>query len=306
MKKISIVVPCYNEEETIELFYQEIDKVFHDMAYDLEVIFVNDGSKDNTLAIMKRIAHRDNRFNYIEFSRNFGKEACMLAGLEHITGDYVAVMDADLQDPPSLLPKMVKLLEDENQDLDIIGTRRVTRRGEPPIRSFFARCFYKLINKMSNVEMVDGARDFRLMKRKVVDAILELKEVNRYSKGIFSFVGFHTKWLEYENIERVAGTTKWSFKKLFIYAIEGIVSFTTVPLLIPLYLGIFMFLAFLITLIIVLVKDLGIIYHILWILFLLTSIILCSLGITSLYLSKTYLEIKNRPVYIIRSTNMRR
>ena len=218
MKKLSIVVPCYNEEESIPFFYKEVTNVISNLKIKLEIIAVNDGSKDNTLDLIKNIAKEDNNFKYISFSRNFGKEAAIWAGLNMATGDYVTIMDADLQDPPSLLPEMISLIEKDGYD--IVGTRRVTRKGEPPIRSFFARCFYKIINKMSKVEMVDGARDFRLMTRKVVNSVLSLKEYNRYSKGLFSFVGFKTKWLEYENIERVAGETKWSFWKLFIYAIE--------------------------------------------------------------------------------------
>lgn len=220
MEKISVIVSCYNEEEALPLFYEEIVKVAKKMnkKVDFEFLFVNDGSKDKTLEILRSLAKKDKRVRYISFSRNFGKEAAMYAGLENSTGDYVTLMDADLQDPPALLPEMFDLIK--NDGYDSVGTRRVTRKGEPPIRSFFARCFYKIINKMSKVEMVDGARDYRLMTRQVVDSIISLKEYNRYSKGLFSFVGFETKWLEYENVERVAGETKWSFWKLFKYAIE--------------------------------------------------------------------------------------
>ena len=206
------------------------------MKNDFEFIFVNDGSKDKTIDIVKELSKKDKRVKYVHFSRNFGKEAAMLAGLELSSGDYITIMDADLQDPPSLLPEMVRSIEEEGYDC--IGTRRVTRKGEPPIRSFFARMFYKIINKMSDIEMVDGARDYRLMKRQVVDAIISLKEYNRYSKGLFSFVGFNTKWIEYENVERVAGETKWSFWKLFRYAIEGITAFSTTPLIFASVLGI--------------------------------------------------------------------
>ena len=216
MKKITIIVPCYNEEPTIPYFYEEINKITKEIKYNFEFIFVNDGSKDNTINVIKEYAKKDKRVKYINFSRNFGKEAAMYAGLETSTGDYIAIMDADLQDPPSLLPQMLEILEDKNSDFDSVGTRRVTRKGEPPIRSFFARMFYKIINKLSKIEMVDGARDYRLMTRQMVNSILELKEYNRYSKGLFQFVGYKTKWLEYENIERVAGITKWSFWKLFI------------------------------------------------------------------------------------------
>ena len=239
MEKISVVVSCYNEEKALPLFYEEMERVrkqdFDGIA-EFEYIFVNDGSKDKTLEIMKSLRAKDSKVRYVSFSRNFGKEAAMLAGLEAATGDYVTLMDADLQDPPTLLKQMYDAII--NEGYDAVGTRRVTRKGEPPIRSFFARMFYKIINKMSDIEMVDGARDYRLMKRQVVDAIISLKEYNRYSKGLFSFVGFDTKWLEYENVERVAGETKWSFWKLFKYALEGITAFSTTPLILSSILGI--------------------------------------------------------------------
>ena len=304
MKLLSVVVSCYNEEEAIPLFYKEIDKVsktFKNMNF--EFIFVNDGSSDNTLKVMKDLNKKDKRVRYISFSRNFGKEAAMLAGLEASKGDYVTLMDADLQDPPHLLKEMYNYIEKEGYDS--VGTRRVTRKGEPKIRSFFARMFYKIINKMSKIEMVDGARDYRLMTRKVVDAILSLQEYNRYSKGLFSFVGFKTKWLEYENIERVAGETKWSFWKLFKYAIEGIVAFSTVPLTIAAFMGIlFCFVAFLL-IIFIIVKTL--VYgdptsgwpSLVCIIFFVSGIQLFCLGIIGQYLSKTYLETKKRPIYII-------
>ncbi len=253
MKKISIIVPCYNEEQAIPFFYDEITKIAESLKEDFEFIFVNDGSVDKTIDIIKEYAKKDKRVKYINFSRNFGKEAAMYAGLELSIGDYVAIMDADLQDPPSLLPEMIAILEDENSDYDAVGTRRVTRKGEPPIRSFFARCYYKLINKISKTEIVDGARDFRLMTRQMVDSILELKEYNRYSKGIFSWVGYDTKWLEYENRERVAGETKWSFWNLFIYALEGITAFSTLPLMFSAILG-FVFCIISFILIIVILK----------------------------------------------------
>ena len=303
MKKISIVVPCYNEEESIPLFYKEVKKVFSEREEKLEIIFVNDGSRDKSLEVMKNLASEDKCVKYIGFSRNFGKEACMYAGLENSTGDYITIMDADLQDPPKLLPEMIRLIEEE--DYDIVGTRRVTRKGEPPIRSFFARIFYKLINKMSNVEMVDGARDYRLMRKVVVDNILRLGEVNRYSKGLFSFVGFKTKWLEYENIERVAGETKWSFWKLFKYAIEGIVAFTTVPLVLSIVFGILFLIAALVFFILALCSDFyGTIYHIIWVILFSSGIILMVLGVVGEYLAKTYLEVKKRPIYIVRDTNI--
>ena len=311
MKKISIIIPCYNEEEAIPFFYKEIDKISKTIKYNFEFIFVNDGSKDNTIGIIKNYSKKDKRVKYIHFSRNFGKEAAMYAGMEYSTGDYVAIMDADLQDPPALLPEMLNILEDENNDYDCVGTRRVTRIGEPPIRSFFARMFYKIINKLSKIEMVDGARDYRLMSRQMVNSILELKEYNRYSKGLFQFVGFNTKWLEYENIERVAGVTKWSFWRLFIYALEGIIAFSTAPLAISSIAGIlFCLIAFLI-IIFIIVKTL--IFgdptsgwpSLVCIIFFVSGIQLFCIGIIGQYLSKTYLETKNRPIYIVKDTNIK-
>ena len=308
MKKLSIVVPCYNEEEAIPYFYEEINKVSKEMKNDFEFIFVNDGSKDKTIDIVKDLSKKDKRVKYIHFSRNFGKEAAMLAGLELSSGDYVTIMDADLQDPPSLLPEMVRLIEEE--DYDCVGTRRVTRKGEPPIRSFFARMFYKIINKMSKVEMVDGARDFRLMTRQMVNSILELKEYNRYSKGLFSFVGYNTKWLEYENVERVAGETKWSFWKLFAYAIEGIVAFTTTPLTIAAFMGMLFCLVSFIMIIVIIVKTLCFGDPVsgwpsmAYIIFFVSGVQLFCIGIIGEYLSKTYLETKKRPIYIVKETNI--
>lgn len=308
MKKIDLVVPCFNEEESIPLFYDEIKKIRNKMYVLIEIIFVNDGSSDKTLNIIKKIVKEDKLVKYISFSRNFGKEAAMLAGLEASTGNYVTIMDVDLQDPPELLPEMVRLIEEEGYD--VVGTRRVTRKGEPVIRSFFARCFYKLINNMSKVEMVDGARDYRLMKRQVVNSILKLKEYNRYSKGLFSYVGFKTKWLEYENVQRVAGETKWSFWKLFIYAIEGIVAFTTVPLTIAAIIGIIFCLIAFIMIIIIIIKTIvlgdpttG------WpsmacIIFLVSGVQLLCIGVIGEYLSKMYLEVKKRPIYIIKESNL--
>lgn len=306
---VSIIVSCYNEEKSLPLFYKEINKVFETLPkVKLELILVNDGSKDKTLEEMKKLREEDDRVRFISFSRNFGKEAAMYAGLEAATGDYVALMDADLQDPPSLLPKMLELLNDSSLDYDCIATRRVSRTGEPPIRSFFARKFYKIINKMSDVELVDGARDYRLMKRKMVDAILELKEYNRFSKGLFGFVGFNTKWLEYENIERVAGETKWSFWKLFKYAIEGIVAFTTAPLTIAALLGIIFCIIAFIMILVIIAKTL--IFgdpttgwpSTICIVFLVSGVQLFCLGIIGEYLSKTYLETKKRPIYIVKET----
>jgi glycosyltransferase involved in cell wall biosynthesis len=309
MEKISVVVSCYNEEESLPLFYEEMEKVrkkdFEE--FEFEYIFVDDGSKDKTLGIIKILAEKDSKVKYISFSRNFGKEAAMLAGLEHATGDYITLMDADLQDPPALLRKMYDVLK--NEEYDQVGTRRVTRKGEPPIRSFFARMFYKLINKMSNVEMVDGARDYRLMKRQVVDSIISMKEYNRFSKGLFSFVGYKTKWIEYENVERVAGETKWSFWKLFKYALEGITAFSTMPLVISSVIGIVFCLVAFLLIIAIIIKTLVLgdptsgWPSMICVIFLVSGVQLFSLGIIGQYLSKTYLEVKNRPIYIIKEKN---
>lgn len=309
MKKISVIVPCYNEEECIQKFYCEfknsiskIDKV------DYELIYVNDGSKDRTLEIVKDICKKDKNTKYISFSRNFGKEAAIYAGLKKATGDYVAIMDADLQDPPSLLPTMYKIVTEE--EYDCAATRRFTRKGEPPVRSFFARLFYKIMAKVSKANMVDGARDFRLMNRKMIDSILELPEYNRFSKGIFGWVGFKTKWIEYENIERVAGKTKWSFWKLFLYSLEGIEAFTTMPLVLSLIFGIILILASFILFILLVVDKLLLSVVVSKYLLLISIILFVSglqlfcLGIVGQYFSKMYLEIKNRPVYIIGETNI--
>ena len=309
MKKISVVVSCYNEEKALPLFYEEMERVrkqdFEGIV-DFEYIFVNDGSKDKTLDIMRMLRAKDSKVRYVSFSRNFGKEAAMFAGLEASTGDYVTLMDADLQDPPALLKKMYNAIIDEGYDS--VGTRRVTRKGEPPIRSFFARMFYKIINKMSDIEMVDGARDYRLMKRQVVDAIISLKEYNRYSKGLFSFVGFNTKWIEYENVERVAGETKWSFWKLFKYALEGITAFSTTPLILSSILGVIFCIVAFIAIIFIIVKTL--VYgdptagwpSLVCIIVFVSGVQLFCMGVIGQYLSKTYLEVKNRPIYIVKET----
>ncbi len=309
MKKLlSVIVSCYNEEEAIPYFYDEVIKVAKQMEkeLDFEFLFINDGSKDKTLNILKKYAKKDKRVRYISFSRNFGKEAAMYAGLIESKGDFVTLMDADLQDPPNLLPQMYRLII--NEGYDQVGTRRVTRKGEPPIRSFFARLFYKIINKMSKVEMVDGARDYRLMTRQVVDAITSLKEYNRYSKGIFSFVGFDTKWLEYENVERVAGETKWSFWKLFKYALEGIISFTTAPLSIASILGIITCFISFIFIIIIILRT--IIYgdpvggwpSTICIILFIGGLQMFFMGVIGQYLARNYLENKNRPIYIVKET----
>ncbi len=306
-EKISIVIPCYNEQETIPIFYKEVTKIADEMKdLDFELLFINDGSNDNTLNKIKELVKIDTRVRFISFSRNFGKEAAIYAGLEQAVGDYVTIMDADLQDPPSMLKEMYQVLKIEKYDM--AGTRRVTRKGEPPIRSFFARCFYKIINKTSNIEMIDGARDYRLMTRQVVNAVLLLKEYNRYSKGLFSFVGFKTKWLEYENVKRVAGESKWSFWKLFLYAIEGIVAFTTVPLSIAAILGLVICIVSFIAIIFIIVKTIiftdpvGSWPSLVCILLFMSGIQLLCMGIIGKYLAKTYLETKKRPIYIIKET----
>ncbi len=308
MEKISVVISCYNEEKALPLFYEEMERVrkqdFKDV--DFEYIFVNDGSKDKTLDEIKELRKKDKKVRYISFSRNFGKEAAMFAGLEAAEGNYVTLMDADLQDPPSLLRQMYDTIKKENYDC--VGTRRVTRKGEPKLRSFFARMFYKIINKMSDIDMVDGARDYRLITRQVVDAIISMKEYNRYSKGITSFVGFETKWIEYENVERVAGETKWSFWKLFKYALEGITAFSTAPLVMSSIIGLLICLIAFILIIVVIVKTLVLgdptsgWPSMVCIILMVSGIQLFSLGIIGQYLSKTYLEVKKRPIYIVKET----
>lgn len=307
MEKISIIVPCYNEEEAMPFFYDEIVKTAKSFnKVDFEFIFVNDGSKDKTLEVARKLAKKDKRVRYVSFSRNFGKEAAMLAGLEAAEGDYVAIMDADLQDPPALLEEMYNSIK--NEEYDCVATRRVTRKGEPAIRSFFARCYYKIINKISKTQIVDGARDFRLMTRQMVDSILELKEYNRFSKGIFSWVGYNTKWLEYENVERVAGTTKWSFWKLFGYSLESIVAFSTAPLAIASIIGILFCLISFIMIIVIIIKTLSVgdpvagWPSLICVIFFVSGIQLFCLGIIGQYLSKAYLEIKKRPIYIVKET----
>ncbi len=308
---ISIIVPCYNEEPSLPFFYKEICRVFSSMeqkySVNFELLFVNDGSRDATLSLIKEYAGKDSRVKYISFSRNFGKEGAIFAGLEHARGDYIAMMDADLQDPPALLSEMYTLIK--NEDYDCIGTRRVDRKGEPPIRSFFAHCFYKLINKISKADIVDGARDFRLMTRQMTDAIINMPEYNRFSKGIFGWVGFRIKWLEYENVERVAGSTKWSFWKLFLYSLDGIIAFSTAPLSIASVLGILCLFLALIFIAIIIVKTL------IWgdpvagypslmcVILMIGGLQLVSIGILGQYLAKTYLETKHRPIYIVQETN---
>ncbi len=308
MKKISLVIPCYNEEESLKYLYQELEKVAGEMPnYAFEYVFVDDGSTDNTLKELKELATYDSKATYISFSRNFGKESAMYAGLCNATGDYVAVLDADLQDPPSLLPEMVTYLE--SGEYDSVATRRVSRKGEPKIRSFCARRFYKLINRWSDADIADGARDFRLMTKDMVQSIVKMGERNRFSKGIFGWIGYKTKWLEYENKERVAGESKWSFWGLFKYSIEGIVNFTNAPLQIASVFGfIFTLLAF-IAIIFIMVRKF------IWgdpvsgwpslvcIIVFLSGVQMFCIGIIGQYLSKTYVEVKERPHYIIRESN---
>lgn len=312
---ISIVVPCYNEEESLPLFLRELERVAEQMRQtdDLtfEVVLIDDGSTDGTLATMKREAQRPPAHftvRWASFSRNFGKEAALYAGLSHATGELVATMDADMQDPPSLLPEMYRIITTE--DVDNVATRRTTREGEPPIRSLFARMFYKLINKISKADIVDGARDFRLMKRPMVDAILSMREYNRFSKGIYGWVGFKTRWLPYVNVNRVAGETKWSFFSLLLYSIDGIVAFSTVPLSIASVVGTLLCIVAFFALIFIIVRALlfgdpvdG------WpslasIIIFIGGIQLLCLGIMGQYLAKTYLETKHRPLYIVRESNL--
>ena len=315
MKHISIVVSCYNEEEALPLYYEAMLPVLETLraqGADVDFVFVDDGSKDGTLRVLRDLHEKDGRCGYVSFSRNFGKEAAMYAGLQHAKGDYVAVMDADLQDPPEMLPDMLRILEESPADdpVDCVGTRRTDCKGEPPIRSFFARCFYRLINRISKTEIVDGARDYRLMTRRMVDAILSLSEYNRFSKGIFSWVGFKTRWLEYVNRERVAGETKWSFRKLFLYSIDGITAFSTAPLAIASFSGMAICAVSFIALLFVFIRALvfgdpvaGWPSMICIILFL-GGVQLLGIGILGQYLAKTYLEVKNRPQYVLQEKNV--
>lgn len=308
MKKVNLIVPCYNEAEALPLFKDELNKVIQTLdQYTFEILLINDGSTDTTLSVMKEICDTDSHYKYISFSRNFGKEAAMYAGFCNSDGDYAAIMDADMQDPPALLPDMLHCLETE--DYDSVATRRVSRIGEPKIRFFFARNFYKLINKISDADVVDGARDFRLMKREMVDSIVAMCEYNRFSKGIFGWIGFKTKWLEYENVNRIAGETKWSFWGLFKYAVDGIINFSETPMSLASGLGIFLTIfSFLMVIFIIIRKEIfgdpvaG------WpslaciIIFIAGLQFLC-MGIMGKYIAKTYLEVKNRPHYIVSETN---
>ncbi len=306
--KISLIIPCYNEEAALPFIYKELVLVSSQLKdYEFEYLFVNDGSSDRTLSILKELAASDPRVNYYSFSRNFGKESAMFAGFCNADGDYVAVMDADLQDPPSLLPQMLEILQ--TGEYDSVATRRVSRDGEPKIRSFFARSFYKIINKISDADIVDGARDFRLMKREMVDAIVAMNEYNRFSKGIFGWIGFRTYWLPYKNVERVAGETKWSFWGLLKYAIDGIINFSQVPLSLASYGGVFLTFVSFLAIIFVVVRRL--IFgdpvsgwaSLVCIITFIGGVQLFCMGIIGQYLSKTYLETKRRPHFIISETN---
>ena len=308
MKKVSIIVPCYNEKESLPIFFKETNKILAALNYENEIIFVNDGSKDETLEILKDLAGKNKNVRFISFSRNFGKEAAMYAGFCNAKGDYVAVMDADLQDPPSLLPQMLEILE--TGEYDSVATRRENREGEPPIRSWFAKRFYELINKISDADVVDGARDFRLMKREMVDAIVEMGEYNRFSKGIFGWIGFRTYWLPFKNVERVAGETKWNFWKLVRYAIDGIINFSQVPLDISSWLGIVMTFFSFLFLIFIIVRKLcfgdpvnGWASTICIIVFIGGLQLFC-LGVMGKYIAKIYMESKKRPHYIVAESNV--
>lgn len=302
--RLTLVIPAYNEQETVEVFHREAGKIEKQLQeLEVDYLFVDDGSKDSTLEILRRMHREEKNVHYLSFSRNFGKEAAIYAGLEHAEGDYVAILDSDLQDPPSLLPEMYRLIKEEGYDS--VGCRRVSRKGEPLIRSFFARRFYRLINKLSKTEIVDGARDFQFMTRRVVDAILSMGEYNRFSKGIFGWVGFRKKWLEYENVERVAGETKWSFWKLLIYAFDGIIAFSTAPLALASFIGFaFCVIAF-IMIVIIIVKTLAFgdptsgWPSLACIIIFVSGVQLFCIGILGQYLAKTYLETKKRPIYII-------
>ncbi|MCD8379195.1 MAG: glycosyltransferase family 2 protein [Lachnospiraceae bacterium] len=306
MSLLSVIVPCYNEEENIPYFYEEFLKnqpFFEKRGMDFEIIYVDDGSKDGTKEQIRRLHEKDERVHMISFSRNFGKEAGLFAGFENAAGDYIVAMDVDLQDPPSLLPEMFSYID---EGYDSVATRRVSRKGEPPIRSFFARCFYKLMHKISKTEIVDGARDYRLMTRQVVDAILSMKEYNRFTKGIYGWVGFETKWIEYENVERTKGETKWSFWKLLLYSLEGIMAFSTVPLSVAAFIGItFCVIAFA-AMIFIIVRTLiwgdpvGGWPSLVCIIMLVAGVQLFCIGIIGQYLAKTYMEVKDRPVYIVK------
>ena len=306
MKLLSVIVPCYNEEESVGLFYEELtknDPYFAQKEIELELLYIDDGSADRTVEEVRKLRDRDERVHLVSFSRNFGKEAAMFAGMEHSKGDYVVIMDVDLQDPPSLLPRMLEGIE---AGYDSVATRRVSRKGEPPVRSFFARMFYRLMKKISKTEIMDGARDYRLMTRQMVNAILSMKEYNRFTKGIFGWVGFRTKWLEYENVERTKGETKWNFWKLFVYSLDGITAFSTIPLMIASVAGVlFCFLAF-VMIVFIIVRKL--VFgdpvsgwpSLVCIMLFLSGVQFFCTGILGQYLAKTYMEVKRRPIYLVK------
>lgn len=308
MSKISIVVPMYNEQESLGILYKELNRVTDTLPeYEFEYLFVNDGSSDATLAEIRQLAEKDKRVRYVSFSRNFGKEAALYAGLKNATGDYVATMDADLQDPPALLPQMIAMIE--AGDCDNVATRRVNRKGEPPIRSFFAKCFYKVMRHLSHIEIADGARDYRLMSRAMVDSVVSVSEYNRFSKGIFAWVGYETKWLEFENVERSAGETKWSFWKLVRYSFDGIINFSDTPIRISSYLGLLLTVLSFVAIIIEVIRAL--VFgdpvagwpSLVCIITFIGGIQLFCMGIMGQYIAKTYMEIKRRPHYIVKETN---
>lgn len=308
-KTVSIVVPMYNERDSLEILYQELNKVTEPLtAYSFEYLFVNDGSTDDTLAVIRGLAQKDLRVHYVSFSRNFGKEAALYAGLKEARGDYVATLDADLQDPPKLLPEMLRIMEEG--ECDNVAARRTDRKGEPPIRSFFARCFYRLMRRLSRMEIADGARDYRLMNRTMVDSILSVSEYNRFSKGIFAWVGFETKWLEFENVKRSAGETKWGFWKLVRYSFDGIINFSDVPIRISSYLGLLLTLLSFIAIVVEVVRAL--VFgdpvagwpSLVCIITFIGGIQLFCMGIMGQYIAKTYMEVKHRPHYIIKESNI--
>ena len=306
MDLLSIVVPCFNEEESVEIFFKEIQKVLADQNY--EIIYINDGSSDNTLKKIKKLANENSNIKYISFSRNFGKESAIYAGLKNASGDLVCLIDVDLQHPPSLIPEMIETVF--NEDYDVVAARRISRKGEPAIKSFFSHSFYKIFNRISEIELVEGATDYRVMTRQVVDSILELSEYNRFSKGLFHWVGFNTKWIPYENIERVAGETTWSFWGLVQYSIEGIVAFTTIPLSISTFIGTIISIIAFIYMIFIVIRYL--IYSdpvqgyptIMCVILFLGGIQLLSIGVLGKYLEKTYVETKNRPIFIVKESNI--
>lgn len=306
MRLLSVIVPCYNEEENVVPFYEELiknDSFFRGKDVDMEILYIDDGSRDKTAETVKKLREKDERVHLLSFSRNFGKEAAIYAGLEHSQGDWVVLMDADLQDPPSLLPEMYSWLE---QGYDSVATRRVSRKGEPPVRSLFARLFYKLMKKISKTEIMDGARDYRLMTRQMADAVLSMQEYNRFTKGIFGWVGFQTKWLEYENVERARGETKWSFWKLFLYSLDGIMAFSTVPLMIAAVAGVLFCLLAFVMIIFIIVRKL--VFgdpvsgwpSLVCIMLFLSGVQFFCTGILGQYLAKTYMEVKRRPIYLIK------